>query len=42
MEDDDRVAALYDEMDVTGLEELLQKVLTYAQLEGRAVEDGRD
>jgi hypothetical protein len=28
-------------MDVTQAEELLQKVMVYANLEGRALEDGR-
>ena len=41
MEDDKAVAAIFEEMDVTDIEELLQKVITYANLEGRAVEDGR-
>ena len=42
MEDDKAVASLYGEMDVSGVEELLQKVMLYANLEGRAVEYGRD
>ena len=41
MEDDKTVASLYEEMDVSDVEELLQKVMVYANLEGRAVEDGR-
>lgn len=35
------VAELYKAMDVTQAEELLQKVMVYANLEGRALEDGR-
>ena len=42
MEDADTVAAVFKEMDVTEVEELLQKVMIYADLEGRAVERGRD
>ena len=41
MEDDEAVAALYKAMDVSQAEELLQKVMLYANLEGRASEDGR-
>jgi len=41
MEDADTVAEVFEEMDVTDVEELLQKVMTYANLEGRAVEHGR-
>lgn len=41
MEDDKAVAAIFGEMDVTDVEELLQKVMTFANLEGRAVEDGQ-
>ncbi|MPN42911.1 hypothetical protein SDC9_190469 [bioreactor metagenome] len=40
MEDDDAVAALYGSMDVSDVEELLQKVMLYADLEGRAQENG--
>ena len=42
MEDDATVAALYKEMDVSDVEQLLQKVMTYADLEGRALENARD
>ena len=42
MEDTDTVAAVFKEMDVTDVEELLQKVMIYADLEGRALEHGRD
>lgn len=35
MEDDKAVAELYDAMDVSNVEELLQRVMTYADLEGR-------
>ena len=41
MEDEKAVAELYKAMDVTQAEELLQKVMVYANLEGRALEDGR-
>ena len=41
MEDEKAVAELFGEMDVSEVEELLQKVMLYANLEGRAVEDGR-
>ncbi len=41
MEDDKAVAELYKAMDITQAEELLQKVMLYANLEGRASEDGR-
>ena len=41
MEDDAAVAEIFDEMDVTDVEELLQKVMIYANLEGRAVENGQ-
>lgn len=40
MEDDTAVAELYAAMDVSEVEELLQKVMLYADLEGRVVEDG--
>ena len=40
MEDDTAVAKLYAAMDVSEVEELLQKVMLYADLEGRVVEDG--
>lgn len=42
MEDDGAVAALYREMDVSDVEELLQTAMLYADLEGRSAEDGRD
>lgn len=42
MEDADTVAAAFKEMDITDVEELLQKALVYADLEGRAIEYGRD
>ena len=42
MEDADTVAAVFKEMDVTDVEELLQKVMIYADLEGRALEHGRN
>lgn len=35
MEDDKAVASLFNEMDITDAEELLQKVMLYADLEGR-------
>jgi len=41
MEDNKAVAELYAAMDVSEVEELLQKVMLYANLEGRAAEDGR-
>ena len=41
MEDADIVAAVFKQMDITDAEELLQKVMIYADLEGRAVEHGR-
>ena len=37
MEDDRQVASLLDQMDVSQVEELLQKVMLYADLEGRVV-----
>lgn len=37
MEDDKQVANLFDRMDVSQVEELLQKVMLYANLEGRVV-----
>lgn len=40
MEDDKAVAELYKAMDVSQVEELLQKVMIYADLEGRVLEDG--
>ena len=40
MEDDKSVAALYRDMDISAVEALLQKVMTYADLEGRVTEDG--
>lgn len=36
MEDDETVAGLYAAMDISQVEELLQKVMVYANLEGRA------
>lgn len=42
MQDTDTVAKVFKEMDVTEVEELLQKVMVYANLEGRALEHGRD
>jgi len=42
MNDADTVAEVFKEMDVTDVEELLQKVMVYADLEGRALEYGRD
>ena len=42
MEDADTVAEVFKEMDVTDVEELLQKVMVYANLEGRALEHGRN
>lgn len=41
MEDEKAVAELFGEMDISEVEELLQKVMLYANLEGRAAEDGR-
>ena len=40
MEDDKAVAELYASMDVSEVEELLQKVMLYADLEGRVLENG--
>lgn len=40
MEDDKAVAELYASMDVSDVEELLQKVMLYADLEGRVLESG--
>ena len=42
MEDEEAVASLFGEMDISDVEELLQKVMLYADLEGRSLEDGRD
>lgn len=42
MEDADTVAAVFKEMDVTEVEELLQKVMVYANLEGRSLEHGQN
>lgn len=39
-QDDAAVARLYSEMDVSDVEELLQRVLTFADLEGRVSPDG--
>lgn len=41
LEDEESVAALYRAMDTKALEMLLQKVMAYANLEGRVLEDGR-
>ncbi|MPM90929.1 hypothetical protein SDC9_138052 [bioreactor metagenome] len=38
MEDDKAVAELYKAMDISQVEELLQKVMLYADLEGRLIE----
>ena len=40
MEDDKAVADLYASMDVSEVEELLQKAMLYADLEGRVLENG--
>ena len=40
MEDDQAVAELFREMDVSEIESLLQKAMVYADLEGRTLEDG--
>ena len=40
MEDDEAVAGLYASMDVSEVEMLLQKVMLYADLEGRVLENG--
>lgn len=40
MENEETVGKLYAAMDVTEVEELLQKVLTFANLEGRVMDDG--
>lgn len=42
LEDEEAVAELYASMDVSEVEELLQKVMTLADLEGRVLERGRD
>lgn len=42
MDDPDAVAEVFKEMDVTDVEELLQKVMLYSDLEGRSLEYGRD
>ena len=42
LEDREAVAQLYRSMDVSQVEDLLQKAMLYADLEGRALEDGRD
>ena len=42
MEDEKAVASLFGEMDISDVEELLQKGMLYADLEGRSLEDGRD
>ena len=41
MEDEKAVARLYQSMDVSQAEALLQKVMLYADLEGRLLEDGQ-
>lgn len=40
LEDNDAVSALFAEMDITEAEELLQKTMLYADLEGRAIQNG--
>lgn len=40
MENDQKVASLFQAMDISKAEELLQKVMLYADLEGRVVKDG--
>lgn len=42
LEDEEAVAELYASMDVSEVEDLLQKVMTLADLEGRSLEHGRD
>ena len=42
LEDEDAVAELYASMDVSEVEDLLQKVMTLADLEGRSLERERD
>ena len=42
LEDEDAVAELYASMDVSEVEDLLQKVMTLADLEGRSLEHERD
>ncbi|MFR3921923.1 MAG: DUF935 family protein [Dysosmobacter welbionis] len=42
LEDEDAVAELYASMDVSEVEDLLQKVMTLADLEGRSLEHARD
>ena len=42
LEDEEAVAELYASMDVSEVEDLLQKVMTLADLEGRSLEYGRD
>ena len=39
MKDDKTVAELFESMDVSDVEELLQKVMVYADLEGRVHDD---
>ena len=39
IEDDITAAALYDDMDDSALETLLQQAMIYANLEGRSMED---
>lgn len=40
MDDDDAVAELFTKMNISNVEELLQKVMMYGHLEGRVKEDG--
>ena len=42
LEDEQTVAGLYASMDVSEVEDLLQKVMILADLEGRSLEYGRD
>ena len=42
MEDADTVAEVFKAMDIGDVEELLQKVMVYADLEGRTLDHGRD
>ena len=42
MEDTDTVAEVFKAMDITDVEELLQRAMVYANLEGRALEYGRN
>lgn len=40
LEDDETVSKLYAAMDISDIEDLLQKAMLYADLEGRVLEDG--